>query len=231
MVAPHMAPPDGAGGGAATMLAFITTDAALDAKSLQKALNVWVPVTFNAVTVDGETSTNDMALVLANGTAQNKRIVEGTKDFRIFSRALETVFLTLAKQMIRDAEGATKFVEVCVRHAQTREDAHAVSRSIARSSLFKCALFGSDPNWGRIAAAAGYADAHVDPWKLQIYLGRELVLRRGGRVKKQAAILNRIFAQKNIRITVDLGLGKYTATAYTCDFSTNYVRINSAYRT
>ncbi|MBI2095564.1 MAG: bifunctional glutamate N-acetyltransferase/amino-acid acetyltransferase ArgJ [Candidatus Omnitrophica bacterium] len=215
----------------ATMLCFASTDAAITPAALRDALARAAGKTFNTITIDGDMSTNDMALVLASGMAQNKRIVEGTKDFRIFSRALETVFLTLAKQMIRDAEGATKFVEVCVRHAQTKEDALAVARSIACSSLFKCALFGSDPNWGRIAAAAGYADAHMDPRRMQIYLGRELVLRRGGRVKKKAVILNRIFAQKNIRITVDLGLGKYAATAYTCDFSTNYVRINSAYRT
>ena len=95
----------------------------------------------------------------------------------------------------------------------------------------KCALFGEDPNWGRIAAAAGYSRAHVDPWKLTIHLGKEPVLRNGGRVKSDAARLNRVFAQKNIKLTVDLGLGKFSSTAYTCDLSTNYVRINSAYRT
>jgi glutamate N-acetyltransferase/amino-acid N-acetyltransferase len=118
-----------------------------------------------------------------------------------------------------------------VKHAQTLEDARAVAKSIAKSSLVKCALFGCDPNWGRIAAAVGYANAHVDPWKLHIYLGKELVLKNGGRVKQKATVLGRVFAQKNIKITVDLGLGKYGATAYTCDFSTGYVRINSAYRT
>ena len=215
----------------ATMLCFVTTDAAITPNALRAALEKASARTFNTITIDGDMSTNDMAIVLANGMAQNKKIVENTREFRIFSKALETAFLVLAKQMVRDAEGATKFVEVSVKHAQTLEDARTVAKSVAKSSLVKCALFGCDPNWGRIAAAVGYADAHVDPWKLQIYLGKELVLKNGGRVKQNAAALNRVFAQKNIRITVDLGLGKTSATSYTCDFSTHYVRINSAYRT
>lgn len=215
----------------ATMLCFVTTDAVIAIGALREALQKAVDKTFNTITIDGDMSTNDMAVVLANGMAQNKKIVEKTKEFRDFTHVLETLFSQLAKQMIKDAEGATKFVEIAVKNAQTREDAKAVAMSIARSSLVKCALFGSDPNWGRIAAATGYADAHVDPWKLQIYLGKELVLRNGGRVKKKATLLNRVFAQKNIKITVDLGVGKYGASASTCDFSTNYVRINSAYRT
>ncbi len=234
MIHPKMAlypPKASAGPRHATMLCFVTTDAVVTIAALRDALDRAVVKTFNTITIDGDMSTNDMVVVLANGMAQNKKIVEKTKEFRLFSRALETLFGVLAKQMIRDAEGATKFVEISVKHAQSKEDAANVARSVARSSLVKCALFGSDPNWGRIAAAAGYADAHVDPWKLQIALGPEIVLRNGGRVKKKAAVLNRIFAHKNIRITVDLGLGKYGATATTCDFSTNYVRINSAYRT
>jgi glutamate N-acetyltransferase/amino-acid N-acetyltransferase len=170
-------------------------------------------------------------VILANGMAQNKTIVEKSEEGRAFGRALETIFTSLAKQMIRDAEGATKFVEIAVRGAHTREDARLVARTVAGSALVKCALFGCDPNWGRIAAATGRSGAHVDPWKLQIYLGGEIVLRNGGRVQKKASVLNRVFAQKNIKITVDLGVGKYSASAFTCDFSTNYVRINSAYRT
>ena len=215
----------------ATMLCFVTTDAVITSNALGAALDRAAQKTFNTITIDGDMSTNDMVLILANGMAQNKRIVEKTPEFRVFTRMLEAIFLQLAKQMIKDAEGATKFVEVYVKNAMNREDARSTAKSVARSSLVKCALFGCDPNWGRIAAAVGYADAHVDPWKMQLYLGKELVLRNGGRVKKKAAILNRIFAQKNIKITVDLGLGNYSATCYTCDFSTSYVRINSAYRT
>jgi len=215
----------------ATMLCYVTTDAVITPAALRDALDRAIQKTFNTITIDGDMSTNDMVVILANGMAQNKKIVEKTKEFRLFTRVLETMFLSLAKQMIRDAEGATKFVEIAVKNAASREDARAVAKSVARSSLVKCALFGEDPNWGRIAAAAGYAGAHVDPWKLTIHLGKETVLRNGGRVKSDAARLNRVFAQKNIKITVDLGLGKFTSTAYTCDLSTNYVRINSAYRT
>jgi len=215
----------------ATMLCFVTTDAVITTAALRDALARAVNKTFNTITIDGDMSTNDMVLILANGMAQNKKIVEKTKEFRLFTRALEGMFLSLAKQMVRDAEGATKFVEVSVKNALNREEAKQAAMTVAGSSLVKCALFGSDPNWGRIAAAVGYSGAHVDPWKLAIYLGKELVLKSGGRVKKKAVILNRVFAKKNIKITVDLGVGKYGATAYTCDFSTNYVRINSTYRT
>ncbi len=215
----------------ATMLCFVSTDAVITPAALRDALEGAVTKTFNTITIDGDMSTNDMVLVLANGMAQNKKIVEKTKEFRVFTKALETIFLALAKQMIRDAEGATKFMEIVVKNASSREDARRVSKSVASSNLVKCAAFGSDPNWGRIAAAVGYSGAHVDPWRMVIFLGKESVLRNGGRVKQNAAVLNRIFAQKNIKITVDLGLGKFSATSYTCDFSTNYVRINSAYRT
>ena len=215
----------------ATMLCFVTTDAVITQAALRDALDRATQKTFNTITIDGDMSTNDMVVILANGAAQNKKIVEKTKELRLFTRVLETMFLSLAKQMIRDAEGATKFVEVFVKNASSRQDARAVAKSVARSSLVKCALFGEDPNWGRIAASVGYSGANVDPWRLAIYLGKEPVLRNGGRVKQNAAILNRVFAQKNIKITIDMGLGKSTATAYTCDLSTSYVRINSAYRT
>ncbi len=215
----------------ATMLCFVTTDAAIAPNALRDALDKAVQKTFNMITIDGDMSTNDMVLVLANGMAQNKKIVEKTKEFRTFTKVLETIFLEICKKMIQDAEGATKFVEILVKNAQSREDARIAAKSVASSSLVKCALFGSDPNWGRIAAAIGYSGAHVDPWKMIIYLGKEPVLRAGGRVKQNAALLNRVFAQKNIKITVDLGLGSYSSSAYTCDLSTNYVRINSAYRT
>ena len=215
----------------ATMLCYVTTDAVITPSALRDALDRAVQKTFNTITIDGDMSTNDMVVILANGMAQNKKIVEKTKEFRLFTRVLETIFLTLAKQMIRDAEGATKFVEIHAKNAASREDARKVAKSVAGSNLVKCALFGEDPNWGRIAAAAGYSGAHVDPWKLTIHLGKEPVVRNGGRLKQNANALNRVFAQKNIKITVDLGLGKFSSSAYTCDLSTNYVRINSAYRT
>jgi len=215
----------------ATMLCFVTTDAVIDRGTLQKALNESVDDTFNMITIDGDTSTNDMVLVLANGTAENKKIVAGSKDFRLFRQALQEMFITLAKLMVKDAEGATKFVEVAVDGAKSKEDARTAARSIASSNLLKCAVYGSDPNWGRIAASVGYSGADVNPWKMRIYLGSELVLENGGPVKKDISILNRVFAKKEIKIRVDLGQGKENATAYTCDFSPEYVKINSAYRT
>ena len=220
-----------AAGKQATMLCFVTTDAVIAPAALRAALDRAVSKTFNTITIDGDMSTNDMVLILANGMAQNPGITEGAAEFKVFMKALEAIFSYLAKQMVRDAEGATKFVEIFVKNAQSREDAKLTAKSVAGSNLVKCALFGCDPNWGRIAAAVGYSGAHVDPWRMLIYLGKELVLKNGGRVKKKAVLLNRVFAQKSVKITVDLGLGRFSATAYTCDLSTNYVRINSAYRT
>lgn len=215
----------------ATMLCFVTTDAVITPAALREALDASVATTFNAISIDGDMSTNDMVLILANGMAQNKKISEGTKESKEFTKALQSVLLYLAKEMVKDAEGATKFVEVEVRHAHSAEDAKKASKSIASSNLFKCALYGSDPNWGRIAAAAGYSGAQLDPNKLSIFLGKEMVVKNGARVKQKAAALNRVFAQKNIHVIVDLGLGRFGASAYTCDLSTSYVRINSAYRT
>jgi len=217
--------------GHATMLCFVTTDAAVAPAALRAALDEAVGQSFNMITIDGDMSTNDMVLVLANGMAGNKTIAKGSKEFGVFTGALTELFLTLAKLMVRDAEGATKFVEISVGGAKTSADAQKVARSIASSNLVKCALFGSDPNWGRIAAAAGYSGAHVDPWKMKIYIGKELVLKNGGGVNKNPAALDRVFAQKDIYIKVDLCLGKAGASAFTCDLSTSYVEKNSAYRT
>src|SRR3989344_2167924 len=215
----------------ATMLCFVTTDALIAPTALRAALDTATQKTFNMITIDGDMSTNDMVLVLANGMAGNKKIVGNSKEFKIFSEALGELFLALAKLMVRDAEGATKFVEVTVRGAKNETDARIAARAVASSNLVKCALYGSDPNWVRIAAAVGQSAAHLDPWKMKIYLGKENVLQKGGKVEKKAALLDKVFAQKNIRITVDLGLGTASATAYTCDLSLAYVQLNSAYRT
>lgn len=215
----------------ATMLCFVTTDAAISPSALREALDSATQKSFNMITVDGDMSTNDMVLVLANGMAENKKIADKSKEFQIFSKALESVLLTLAKLIVQDAEGATKFVEVSVLGARNEKDARIVARKIASSNLVKCALYGSDPNWGRIAAAAGQSGAHIDQWKMKICLGKELVLKNGCEVKKKAGVLDKIFSKKNIKITVDLCLGRSTATAYTCDLSSAYVKLNSAYST
>jgi glutamate N-acetyltransferase/amino-acid N-acetyltransferase len=215
----------------ATMLCYVTTDAAITPVALRLALQRAAARSFNMVSIDADQSTNDMVVALANGAAQNRLIRERTRDFRAFYRGLEAVATHLAKLMVKDAEGATKFVELSVRHASSAADAREIVRTIAASKLVKCALFGSDPNWGRIAAAVGASRAHVDPSRLQIKLGPEIVLKGGSRKKARASSLHRIMSRKNIRVAVDLGLGHYHATGWTCDLSTSYVRINSAYRT
>lgn len=215
----------------ATMLCFVTTDASIAPSALREALSAATQKSFNMITIDGDMSTNDMVLVLANGMAENTTIVPNSKEAGVFGSALDTLLLKLAQMIVRDAEGATKFVTVDVRNAKSAEDARQAARAVASSTLVKCALYGSDPNWGRIAAAAGRSGAHVNPWKMKIYLGPELVLNNGGAVKKKQEILARIFKKKDIKITLDLGLGKHRATAYTCDLSTNYVKLNSAYHT
>ncbi|MEK7107534.1 MAG: bifunctional glutamate N-acetyltransferase/amino-acid acetyltransferase ArgJ [Patescibacteria group bacterium] len=215
----------------ATMLCFVATDARISPRALRGALDTATQKSFNMITIDGDMSTNDMVLVLANGMAGNALIAENSEEARVFGSALETILLKLAQMIVRDAEGATKFVEVAVKNAKSSEDARSMARTVASSTLVKCALFGSDPNWGRIAAAAGRSGAHVLPWKMKIYLGRELVLKNGGAVSKKPGILNRIFKKKNINITLDLSAGTHSATAYTCDLSTNYVKLNSDYHT
>ena len=216
----------------ATMLCFASTDAAIALSALRAALDQAIQRTFNMISVDGDMSTNDMVVILANGAAGNKEIQNGTKEFEIFASALEGLFLALAKMMIKDAEGATKFVEISVKNAKTLQDARSIARSIASSNLVKCALFGGDPNWGRIAAAAGYSGAkHIDAWKMNVFLGKVAVMKHGNAVGKSEKKAARVMAKKNIGITVDLGLGKHGATAYACDLSTDYVIFNSAYRT
>src|SRR3989338_7769831 len=236
MIHPQMALPGASAKGYggpkhATMLCFASTDAAIALPALRAALDQAVQKTFNMITVDGDMSTNDMVLILANGQAKNKLIVKGTKDFRAFESALESLFLSLAKMMIKDAEGATKFVEINVAGAASERDARMVAKSVAGSTLVKTALFGGDPNWGRIAAAAGYSGARVDMWKMKIRLGNLLVLQGGGGAQKDEKAAARILAKSQVPITVDLGVGKHGATAYTCDLSTDYVIFNSAYRT
>lgn len=226
MIHPEMSPAPHA-----TMLCFVTTDAAIEFTALRAALNIATQKSFNMITIDGDMSTNDMVLVLANGMARNKKIVQGTKESKIFADALTIILLSLAKLMVQDAEGATKFVEISVVGAQSEKDAREVARSVASSNLFKCALYGSDPNWGRIASSAGQSGARLDPAKMKISLGGELVLQNGGPVRKKEAVLRRVFRQKNIRIKINLVLGKASATAYTCDLSAKYVQLNSAYHT
>lgn len=215
----------------ATMLCFIVTDAAISAPLFKKALLASTERSFNNITVDGETSTNDTILCMANGSAGNKRISPGTKDLKKFQACLDAITLSLAKQVVRDGEGATKFVEIEVRNAKTPIEAKRAAVTLAKSSLVKTALFGEDANWGRIMAALGYAGIDMDEGKTDISIGKAKLVEKGlgqGKAAERDAAL--ALKQRDIQIIIDLHKGKGNATVWTCDMSYEYVKINAAYR-
>ena len=216
----------------ATMLAFIATDAAIDKKTLGRALREANNKTFNRITVDGDTSTNDMAILLANGKAENKSIRAGSSAYDKFVEKLTEICLYLAHQIVLDGEGATKFVTIHIQGAKTKTHAHRVAKSVATSSLVKTALFGQDPNWGRIIAAVGYAGVPFNPDKVQISLNGSVLFNNG--VPANGALqstLRKKMKSKNISIVIDLKSGVHSCEVYTCDLSYDYVRINAEYTT
>lgn len=216
----------------ATMLAFVTTDAAIAAPVLKQALADAVNISFNMVTVDGDTSTNDMLSVMANGLAGNKLIEKASgEDYAAFLAALKKVCIYLAQQVARDGEGATKFLEIHVRGAVDFANAKQVAMSIAKSPLVKTAFFGQDPNWGRILCAAGYSNAKVDPEKTSLQIGDIAIVKAGLGVDYDDHALRAVMAANDIIVTLDLGLGTAEATVWTCDFSYEYVKINGEYHT
>lgn len=215
----------------ATMLCFITTDAAISHELLQKALSKCVNISFNMVSVDGDTSTNDMVLVLANGMAENAMITEENADYETFTAALEKVCVGLAKLVARDGEGATKFLEVNVTGATSFEDAKKVAMSVAKSPLVKTAFFGQDANWGRIICAVGYAGAQMVPEKTVVSLNDVVVFDKGMGAAYDEEALKAIMAEHDIIVNIDLGLGEDKATVWTCDLSYEYVKINGEYHT
>ncbi len=215
----------------ATMLGVVTTDIAIDATMLKRALRRAGELSFNRITVDGDTSTNDCLLILANGQAGNQLIESDDPEFQIFLEGLITVCRDLARQIARDGEGATKLVEVKVTGAATEADAVIIAKSIATSNLVKTALFGADANWGRILAAAGYSGIIFDPGRVQIYLGDLLVCENGLGLVFDEARAKEILDRSEIAITLALGAGPAEATVWTCDLSYNYVKINGSYRT
>ncbi|UCB57171.1 MAG: bifunctional glutamate N-acetyltransferase/amino-acid acetyltransferase ArgJ [Candidatus Omnitrophota bacterium] len=217
MLQPHLA----------TMLAFISTDAKIDKTRLQKALKEAVDNSFNLITVEGDTSTNDMVLMLANGLSGNKKL--NAKEFMLFQQALNFVCLSLAKMLIKDAEGATKFAQIKVEQAKNITQAKQVAFKVANSALVKTALFGSNPNWGRIAAAAGCADSAIKADRLDIYLDGLKVLQKGVVSKVDRQRLNESFKKDEIEIKINLGLGKSATRVFTCDLSGKYVKINARY--
>lgn len=212
----------------ATMIAVITTDAFLNPKMLQKALNIAVEESFNMVTVDNDTSTNDCVFVLANG--QSEKVVS-KKDYEIFVEALTFVCQFLAKEIAKDGEGATKLVEVRVVNAKTKQDAQIVAKTIVGSNLFKCAIYGADPNFGRILAAIGYSGANINPSKIDVWLKKMLLVKNGLPIKfdKQKASL--LMREKNVEFMIDLKSGKFSSTAWGCDLTEKYIDINARYHT
>ena len=222
MIAPNMA----------TMLAFITTDASVDQRSLQVSLAHAVDHGFNCIVVDGDESTNDTVLMFANGVAGNTLLDRKHHDWRKFRRAVDYVVRQLALAIVKDGEGATKFVTVNVTGAATPHDARLAARSIAKSPLVKTAWNGGDPNWGRIMAAVGYSGARLDDSRVDITFD-DLPAVKAGRAVTEVPLkdLAAVYARKEFTVLVDLHMGKSNHTVYTCDFSRDYVAINAEYMT
>lgn len=212
----------------ATLLVFLTTDAVLDAAGAGAALRQAVDASFNAISVDGDTSTNDMTLLLASGASDVKP--EG-HETAAFTGALAEVCADLARQVVADGEGATKVFEVRVRGAASDEDARLAGRTITTSNLVKTAIHGADPNWGRILAAAGRSGARVDARRASVRIGDIAVFTGGSPANWDAAAVRAVFEAPEIVIELDLGLGTGTARAWGCDLSAEYVRVNSEYTT
>ena len=215
----------------ATMLAFITCDANISSATLQKALSQHVETTFNQITVDGDTSTNDMVLVMANGCRQNEEILPDTEEFEKFSKMLRYLMADLAKKIAKDGEGATKLIEVNVRHAKDEQSGRMIAKSVVGSSLVKTAIFGQDPNWGRILAAIGYAGADVSVDNIDILIEGIPVMQASSPVAFDSEETRDAMAGELLTLTIDLHDGDSEAQAWGCDLSYDYVKINALYRT
>ena len=219
----------------ATMLVFITTDAAISTPMLQKALSSDIKNTFNMVSVDGDTSTNDMVVVLANGMAGNAEITQDGKDFDEFMCALNSVTMALCKMIASDGEGATKMIECNVASASNEETAKLVAKSVVCSSLFKAAMFGADANWGRVLCAIGYSKAEVDINKIDVSFssakGDILVCKNGMGVAFSEEKAKEILLEEEVAVNIALNSGDASSTAWGCDLTYDYVKINGDYRT
>lgn len=208
----------------ATMLCFITTDAAIPSKKLKSFLKKSVNKSFNMISVDMDTSTSDMVIVMANALA-------GKIDDKKFQAALDYVCIELSKKIAKDGEGATKLVEVEVRNANSKIDAKKLAKSVISSSLVKCAIFGNDPNWGRIMCAMGNSGAKFEENLVDVYFGNETIVKNGIGAKFDIDEIKRIMANDFLKIIINMNNGSEKATAYGCDMSYDYVKINSAYGT
>ena len=219
----------------ATMLVFITTDCAISPEMLKKALSTDIKETFNMISIDGDTSTNDMVTVLANGMAENAEITAEGEDFKTFMKALNTVNVYLCRRIAGDGEGATKLIECKVTGAETLETAKTVAKSVICSSLTKAAMFGSDANWGRVLCAIGYSGAEVDVNKIDVAFksqkGEIAVCKNGAGIPFSEEKAKEILLEPEIEILVELNSGEYSSCAWGCDLTYDYVKINGDYRT
>ena len=219
----------------ATMLVFITTDCNISSQMLQKALSTDIQSTFNMVSIDGDTSTNDMVCVLANGMAENEEITEDNDDFKTFMKALNTVNINLCRKIAGDGEGATKLLECKVSGAESDEIAKTVAKSVICSSLTKAAMFGADANWGRVLCAIGYSKAPVDVNKIDVSFksakGEIPVCKNGAGIEFSEEKAKEILLEEVIEILIDLNSGDCSSTAWGCDLTYEYVKINGDYRT
>ena len=217
-----------------TMLAFVTTDAAISKEMLQKCVSADVEDTFNMISVDGDTSTNDTLLVLANGQADNPEITEENEDYRTFAAALKEVNTFLARKMAGDGEGATALFEVKIIGADSKAQAVTLSKSVVTSSLVKAAIYGHDANWGRILCAMGYSGAQFDPERVDLFFesaaGRIQIIKDGVATDYSEEEATKILSEPEVTAVADVKMGTYTATAWGCDLTYDYVKINADYR-
>lgn len=215
----------------ATMLCYITTDIAIDQALLQKAISGCVEKSFNMISVDGDMSTNDMVIVLANGEANNAKITEENADYQIFFDKLMMLCTELAKQIAADGEGASKFLTINVKGAKSFADAKTVGMAIANSPLVKTAFFGEDPNWGRVICAVGYSGADMVPEKTVVKFGGITIFANGTGATYDEKALAHVMKEKDIVIDIELNMGQEDATVWSCDLSYEYVKINGEYHT
>ncbi|MBF8294632.1 MAG: arginine biosynthesis bifunctional protein ArgJ [Bacteroidetes bacterium] len=220
MIAPNMA----------TMLAFITTDVAISGELLSKALRAANNRSFNRISVDGDMSTNDMVLVMANGLAGNVPLTENSEEYQLFGAALEYVLIKLAKMIAKDGEGATKLIEIMVKGAISEEEAAQAARAVANSNLVKTAIHGADANWGRILAAVGYSGIDFNPDNVEISFGELPILKKNYEIVLDEVKAKELLLKDSVVIVVDLNQGSQFARFWTCDLTKDYVHINASYR-
>lgn len=218
----------------ATMLSFITTDISISPALLKEALKQSVNISYNRISVDGDSSTNDMVLIMANGLADNDTIIEKNEDYNLFLEALTTLNIYISKKIAKDGEGATKLIECTVSNANSMDDAETLSKSVVTSSLVKAAIFGSDANWGRILCALGYSGINFDPEKVDVSFasnaGEIIVCIDGSSVNFDEAKAKEILLQDEIKILIDMKQGLSEVTTWGCDLTYDYVKINGDYR-